>query len=69
MEKLSQIGQVQVMQAFGSEEEDLELDPLGDGEPAELVEDGGDEVVGSGVSEQACTGESNETWGCNYQTP
>lgn len=38
------------MEGFVSEEEDFEMNPLRDGQPAEFLEDGGDVVTGEQVS-------------------
>ncbi|XP_029299605.1 ubiquitin-conjugating enzyme E2 E1-like [Cottoperca gobio] len=44
------------MEGFVGHEEDLVLDSLGDGEPGELVEDGGDVVTGPGGGEKTGSG-------------
>ena len=51
MEEVSQVGWGQVMEGFVGHEEDFVLDSLGDGEPVELVKDGGDMVTDRGVGE------------------
>ena len=51
VEQVSQVGWSQVMEGFVCQEEDLVLNSLGDGEPVELDEDGGDVFTDSGVGE------------------
>ncbi len=50
MEDLRQVGWGQVMEGFVGQEK-FEMDSLGDGEPVELIEDGGDVVTGPRVGD------------------
>ena len=51
VEQVSEVGGGQVMEGFECQQEDFELDAMGDGEPVEVFKDGGDVVTGPGVGE------------------
>jgi len=59
---VEQVGKVAgglTMEGFVSEEKDFVADPLCDGEPVKVLENGSDVITGAGVGEQqsaACTG-------------
>ena len=49
--EVGEVGWGQVVEGLESEEENLVLDAEGNGKPVELMEDGGDVVVGAGACE------------------
>ena len=51
VEEVSQVGCGQVMECFVCHQEDFVLNSLGDGDPVELDEDGGDVFTDLGVGE------------------
>ena len=56
---VEQVGEVAgglVVKGFVSEKKEFKVNALWDGEPVEILEDGGDVVTGAGVSEQTCGG-------------
>lgn len=53
LKEVGEVGRGQVMEGFVSDEEDLEMNALLNGEPVELLKDGGDVVSRAGVGEEA----------------
>lgn len=52
MEEVRQVGGGQVVEGFIGDDEEFEMDTLGDWEPVEVMKDRGDVVTGAGVSEE-----------------
>lgn len=53
MEQVCEVRGGQVVEGFECDKENFELDTLGNGEPVEIAEDGGDMFAGAGVGEEA----------------
>lgn len=56
VKEISKVGGSKVMECFEGEKKDFEVYAVGDRKPVKVLEDGGDMVVGAGVSEQASGG-------------
>ena len=53
MEHVSEVRRGLVMEGFVGKKKDFECDAEWDGEPVQVVKDGGDVLSGTGVSEEA----------------
>ena len=53
VEQVSEVWGCLVVEGFVGEEKNLEVNPLGDREPVEVLEDRGDVIMSAGVGEEA----------------